>query len=344
MVLLIGDEDIKKAELTPEEVIGAVEDAYRQDGMGFAQDTPRREIRTKGKDLPHIAPGTESIGQGLAFLEKSKVVVVSHAFHFSWHRYVTMIIDPKGGKTLAIISRERAPFGEKQKEAGVGDLRTGAAAAIGAKYLARKHIESVGLLGTGNVGRGSLTCLSKVRSFDRLYVHSGRRKDVEFAAEMGRMLGVDVHTPDDPRDVVNNADILITATYATTPIVMGEWLKEGSHISGMGSDDPLKAELDLTTFKRADKIVVDGEKCLTTGELAHPIHLGAITQADIYGKISEIVAGKKSGRSHDGENTIFMSDGTNLQSAGVSYLIYTKVKKMGLGRETSTIPPNIYNT
>ena len=342
MVLLIRDEDVKKADLTPEEVIGAVEDAYKQDGMGLAQDTPRREVRTKGKDLPHIAPGTESIGQGLAFLERSKVVVVSHAFHFSWHRYVTMLIDSEEGKTLAIISREGLPFGKKQRGAGLGDLRTGAAAAIGAKYLARTHVESVGLLGTGKVGRGSLVCLSKVRSFNRVYVHSGRRRDEEFAKELGKMLGVDVESTDDPQDVVTRSDLLITATYATTPIVRGDWLREGVHISGMGSDDPLKAELDLTTFRRADKIVIDGEKGLTTGELAAPIRLGALSPGDVYGKISEIVAGKKSGRSHEGENTIFMSDGTNIQSAGVSYLIYQKVKEMGLGRETSSIPPHIF--
>jgi hypothetical protein len=68
MVLLIGDEDVRKAGILPGEVIAAVEDAYLQDGRGLAQDTTRREVRTKGKDLPHIAPGTESIGQGLAFL------------------------------------------------------------------------------------------------------------------------------------------------------------------------------------------------------------------------------------------------------------------------------------
>ncbi len=344
MVLLIGDEDVKKAEITPDEVIGAVEDAYRQDGMGLAQDTPRREVRTKGKDLPHIAPGTESIGQGLSFLEGSKVVVISHAYHFLWHRYVTMLVDSEEGKTLAIIHREGAPFGKKQSGAVAGDLRTGAAAAIGAKYLANGKIENVGLIGTGKVGRGSLMCLSKVRSFDKVYIHSGRKKDEEFAAEMGRMLGVDVYAANNPKEVVTRSDVLITATYATAPIVKGEWLKEGTHISGMGSDDPLKAELDLATFRRADKIVIDGDKCLTTGELAYPISLGAISSKNIYGKISEIVAGKKRGRSLDSEVTIFISDGTNIQSAGVSWLIYNKVKKMGLGMETSTIPPYIFNT
>ena len=121
MVLLIGDEDVKKANITPEEVIEAVEDAYRQDGRGKAQDTPRREVRTKGKDLPHIAPGTESIGQGLAFLEESGIVVISHSYHFFWHRYLTEIIDSNDGKTLAVIIRDSLPFGEKQLEVGVGN-------------------------------------------------------------------------------------------------------------------------------------------------------------------------------------------------------------------------------
>ena len=211
MVLLIGDEDVKKAELMPEEVIRAVEDTYRQDGMGFAQDTPRREVRTKGKDLPHIAPGTKSIGQGLTFLEESKVVVVSHAFHFSWHRYVTMLIDSEEGKTLAIITREGAPFGKKQRGVPLGDLRTGAAAAIWAKYLARKDIGNIGLIGTGKVGRGSLVCLSKVRTFHKVYVHSGRKKDEEFATEMDRLLGLDVYASDDPRSVVSRSDLLARA-------------------------------------------------------------------------------------------------------------------------------------
>ena len=85
MVLLIEETDIAKIELTPAEVIAAVESAYRQDGLGQAEETPRLEIKIKGKQLPHIAPGTTSVGQGMAYLGGSGVFVVSHAYHFDFH-------------------------------------------------------------------------------------------------------------------------------------------------------------------------------------------------------------------------------------------------------------------
>ena len=63
MVLLIRESDIAKMEFTSGEVIDVVEDAYRQDGLGKAHETPRLELQIKGRHLPHIAPGTTSVGQ-----------------------------------------------------------------------------------------------------------------------------------------------------------------------------------------------------------------------------------------------------------------------------------------
>ncbi len=337
MVLLISDEDIAKIEVTPEEVIAAVEGVYSQDGRGLAYDTPRHEARIKGKDLPHIAPGTTSVGQGMAYLEETGVVVLSHSFHFDWHKYLSHLIDPEDGSMIAIIKRSRAPLGQKTKGINTGTLRTGAAAAVGAKDLARKDIETVGVIGTGRIGRASLLCLSKVRDFDKVYAHSGRRRDEGFASEMGRILGVDVIAANTPEEAVREADVLITATYATEPIVKGKWLREGLHISGMGADGPMKAELDAEVIRRADKIVIDGEKCLKIKEIADPLKNGVISLEDIYGRIGEVVAGVKPGREGDQEITFFESDGTHMQSAGVAYLIYEKVKEAGLGVETDDL-------
>jgi ornithine cyclodeaminase/alanine dehydrogenase-like protein (mu-crystallin family) len=80
-----------------------------------------------------------------------------------------------------------------------------------------------------------------------------------------------------------------------------------------------------------DKIVIDSQKCLSIGEIARPLELGLISNNDIYGKIGEIVAGKKAGRENPKEQTFFESDGTHLQSASVVWLIYKKVKEAGLG-------------
>jgi len=337
MVLLISQSDIAKIELTPHEVIAAVEDAYRQDGLGLAEETPRLEIKIKGKHLPHIAPGTTSIGQGMAYLEGSKVFVISYTYHFDFHKYISQIIDPETGETLAVVKRSRGAFGTRSGKIGSGGLRTGAAAAIGAKYLARDQIETVGVVGTGRIGRASLLCMSEVRNFDRVYSYSGRRRDDEFALEMSALINREVIACDGPEEVVRNSDVLITATYAQEPVVKGEWLRDGIHISGMGADGPMKAEMDTTVFKRAGKVVIDSEKCLSIGEIAASMEAGFISGQNIHGKIGEVVAGKISSRENDSEITVFESDGTHIQSAAVVHLIYQKAKEKGLGVETSEI-------
>ena len=98
MVLLIDQNDINQIELTPRDVIDVVESAYMQDGKGLAEETPRLEIQIKGKHLPHIAPGTTSVGQGMAYLEESKVFILSYTFHFDFHKYISQILDPETGK------------------------------------------------------------------------------------------------------------------------------------------------------------------------------------------------------------------------------------------------------
>jgi ornithine cyclodeaminase/alanine dehydrogenase-like protein (mu-crystallin family) len=336
MVLLIEESDIAKIELAPAEVIAAVESAYRQDGLGQAEETPRLEIKIKGKHLPHIAPGTTSVGQGMAYLEGSKIFVVSHAYHFDFHKYISQILDPETGETLAVIKRSRGALGSRPGKIDSGGLRTGAAAAIGVKHMGRESVEAVGVIGTGRIGRASLACVAEVRDFDVVYSHSGRRRDEEFARVIGEIIGVDVVACDTPEEVVRGSDVLVTATYAQEPVVRGEWLREGAHISGMGADGPMKAEMDVEVFRRATRVAVDSEKCLSIGEIASSLEAGTLDREDIM-RIGEVVAGVRPGREDDSEITVFESDGTHIQSAAVVQLIYEKAVELGLGVETSNI-------
>jgi len=338
MVLLITDDDLAKIEIPPEDYITVVEDCYRQDGLGLTQETPRLEVKVKGKDLPHIAPGTTSVGQGLAFLEESGLLVASQSFHFDFHKYLSHILDPESGETLAIIKRGRAPFGVKPKTISSGGLRTGAAAAVGAKYLARDKIETVGVVGTGRIGQASLLCMSKVADFQTVLAHSGRKKDPQYNQMMGELLGMDITAAESVEEVVRKADILITATFAEEPIIKGEWFMEGTFVAGMGADGPKKAEMDPAAFQRASKVYIDSEKCLSIKEIARPMKEGLLRPEDITGRIGETVAGIKPGRENEMEITIFESDGTHMQSAAVVGLLYQKVKEAGLGTEITDLP------
>jgi ornithine cyclodeaminase/alanine dehydrogenase-like protein (mu-crystallin family) len=138
-------------------------------------------------------------------------------------------------------------------------------------------------------------------------------------------------------DVVKKSELIVTGTYATTPVVKGEWLREGTHICGMGADGPKKAEMDVEVFRRAKRIIVDSQKCLSIGELAAALESGAISEDDIQGKIGQLVVGKINGRDSDSDITVFESDGTHIQSGAVVNLIYEKAKRLGLGREVEGV-------
>jgi alanine dehydrogenase len=269
----------------------------------------------------------------MAYLERSGILVISQTYHFDFHKYISHIIDPETGKSLAIVKRGRTPFGQKASGINTGGLRTGAAAAIGAKYLAKENVDAVGVVGTGRIGRASLLCTSKVRDFDAIYAHSGRKRDEEFAQTMSKMIGVDVIPTDTVKEIAEKSQLILTSTYAQQPVLLGEWLSEGTHISGMGADGPLKAEIGPRAFQRASKIYIDGIKCLSIGEIARPLAEGLITDNDITGRIGELVAGNKPGRVSDEEITIFESDGTHMQSAAVVGLIYRRVMEAGLGQD-----------
>ena len=308
MVLLIDQSDIAQIELTPREVIDVVESAYRQDGKDLAEETPRLEIQIKGKHLPHIAPGTTSVGQGMAYLEESKVFIISYTFHFDFHKYISHILDPETGQTLAIIKR---------------------------RARANKDIEAVGIIGTGRIGRGSLACLAEDLKFDKVYTHSGRKRDDSFREIMSEYVDAEIIALDSVKDVMERSKVLVTGTYAQEPVVKGRWLQKGTHISGMGADGPMKAEMDTEVFRRASRIVVDSNKCFSIGEIAKSLETRAITLNDIQGRIGHVVAGKITGRDSLEDITIFESDGTHIQSGAVVHLIYEKVKKMGLGKEVN---------
>lgn len=333
MTLLIEEEDVKKI-LTFENTLEAVEDAFRQYGKGFAGwnslkyhhfPPPRCEVRVEGKDLIHGSPHVRGVSQSMAYLEETGMVFLRWSFNLETRSgNIAYLINARNGEILAII---RAAAYESY-------MRTGADGAVGAKYLSRKDSKIAGVLGTGSQGRAQLQFLSRVRNIENAFAYSGRRKDEVYAKEMSRELGIDVIASNGAEEVVRNADILLTATKSTTPIVKGEWINKGLHISAIGADCPTKAELDSLTLKSADKIVIDDyEIAMDTKELRIPIEQGILSEKNIYGTIGEIVGGIKPGRNSSSEITIYKSIGTTIPYVTINAMIYEKAIEMDLGRQ-----------
>ncbi len=276
--------------------------------------------------MPHADPRMVRIAQGLAFLEQSRVVVVHHILSFPDRgtppmRVVNHLVDANNGDVIAIID-----------SVNILGMRTGAAGAVGAKFLSRKDSGVAGIVGTGRQGRIQLRFLPQVRPINRAYAYSLVPSETDrFCKEMSAELGIDVLPSGSVEQVVREADILVTATPSRTPLVKAEWLSPGMHINIIGADDSLKIELEGAALKKADKLVIAAEDCFTTGQMQIPMARGIISEKDIHGTIGEIIAGIKPGRESEDETTIFHSPGVTLQDAAAAYRVYLRAKELGLG-------------
>ena len=320
--LLLRESDVQKA-LSVESAISAVRDGFRQAGLGLAQSPPWRDVRFNGLAEPHGAgPG---ITQAMAYLASERVAILKHFYSFAESSTAILrLIDASNGRTLAVM--------EANYESR---MRTGAAGGVAAQCLARESATRAGILGTGTQARTQIEFLAQVRPIRKIYAFSvdSAERQQGFALHVEEATGIPVVLARRARDVVEKADILVTATPATEPIVRAEWISEGLHITSMGADDPHKAELAADVFAKANRIVIDSGKALETKQVRSAFREGILTADDTFATIGEIVAGIEPGRQDDLETTAFLSAGTSVQDAAIALVVYRAACERGLGTE-----------
>jgi alanine dehydrogenase len=211
-------------------------------------------------------------------------------------------------------------------------LRTGAATAVAAKYLARSESKVVTVCGCGVQGRVQLKSLAEVLRLEKVYAYdqvdtvSGK-----FANEMSAELTTEViPTADLPR-ALGESDVCVTCTSSRRPFLMQEHIRAGTFVAAVGADNPLKQELDPQLLA-ANKVVVDVlEQCVAIGDLHHAIVGGVMSKTDVYAELGAIVAKRKAGRTSGEEIIIFDSTGTALQDVAAASVVYEKAISAGKG-------------
>lgn len=203
-------------------------------------------------------------------------------------------------------------------------VRTAAAGAIAARYLSRDDSRSVCVIGAGQQARMQLEAVSLVRPIETATVWSRNDDEAERAArDLTARLAIDVSVARDLPDGVANADVVITATPSTTPLIESEWLVAGQHITAMGSDQPNKQELDPSCIVRADLYVPDRQsQTAVQGELHHAIDAGLVDSRRQYAELGDVVAGRSEGRTSANQITIADLTGLGLQDTAIAILAY----------------------
>ncbi len=216
----------------------------------------------------------------------------------------------------------------------ITEMRTGAAGAVAARYLARKDARRVGLVGSGSQARHQVRALLEVRAIREVKVWSPHPDHASgYAAEMAASLP-DVRFDSVPacEDAVRGADIVVTATPSRTPLVRAEWVSPGTHITAVGSDGPGKQELDVEVLKLADRIVCDSRaQCARLGEVQHGLAARVLNRRRPPAELGEVVLGRKPGRDNDLQITIADLTGLGVQDAAAAALVYEKSLAAGRG-------------
>ena len=202
--------------------------------------------------------------------------------------------------------------------------RTGAAGAIGAKYLARKNSTTLLVIGAGNQAGfqiaavlTELSGINKVMVADPLDVENAKKFIENIPDRLTTEFKIDIrHVTFEAvsaiEEAVSQSDIIITVTPSKKPIIKKEWVKAGTHFSCIGADMPGKEEIDPEIMRNAKIFVDDKFHCMQAGEIEIPLNMNIISEKDIIGEIGDLITGKVTGRTSDEDITIYDATGMAL--------------------------------
>jgi alanine dehydrogenase len=219
------------------------------------------------------------------------------------------------------------------QDCSINEYRTGAAGAIGAKYLARRDASRVAVLGSAVHAQTQLKAVATVRKLTEAWVFSPTlERRAAFAKKMACELEIPVHAVESAEEALANADIVITATNSQTPVFDGTSLPEGIHITSIANGDKtrIRQEIDETTMRRADPVFVTSKEtvCVNESDIFRAVRDRVISWDRVH-EISSLLLGETAGRTDDRQITLFKLQGTGIMDVAVGLKAYQRLKDSG---------------
>lgn len=232
-------------------------------------------------------------------------------------------------------------------------MRTGAAGALGIKYLAKADTDTLAIVGTGSMAIFQIAAsLSLIEDIKKVYIYNPRNyeKTLAFQAKikgelakiindlndednklwLSRIATVDFIAADNPEKMMEKSQAVITVTPSKKPIIKENWVKAGTHFSCMGADVIGKQEIEEEIFKNALVYADDYKQATTVGESQTAFNSNLIHPNDIV-EIGKVIMDKSKGRKSSKDVTIFDSTGISLQDLAVSNELLLKAEKLNIG-------------
>jgi thiomorpholine-carboxylate dehydrogenase len=293
--MVLGEEEVRSF-LRMEELIPAMAGALRDLSAGKVQQPVRVVLpigEHKGFFAVMPAYGGALGAKLVTFYPNNQGIHTHHA--------MILLFRPETGEPLVTMDGRL-----------ITEMRTAAVSAVATDALARADASVLAILGSGVQARSHLEALRIVRKFREVRIWSPRNAK-EFAGQFG------ISAAASAEEAVRGADVIVVATSATTPVLLGQWLSPGVHINAVGATRPDWRELDDDTLRHSRIYVESREAAMKeSGDV--------IAAGHVYAEIGEVVAGSKRGRESGEEITLFKSVGVAVEDIVAASLVYGKAK------------------
>jgi ornithine cyclodeaminase/alanine dehydrogenase len=316
--MLLLDDTAVAAELTVDAALSCVETAFRLLAEGAAVDEPRHRTASDGATLNvmwALAPTLDVIAMKHYPVVRTDVSQASII--------LITLFSHSTGEPLALLQGDL-----------LGQRRTGAASALATRLAARPDSRTLTVFGTGFQARGQVHALAGVLPQLRKVNVVGRTPEPRrrFISELSAEFPGVAFGACDAEEAVRDADVVVTATGATTPLFPGEWLRPGTHVNAIGSNQAHSRELDRTTLTRAATVIVDsraaasregGDLLANDFPVAETVELG------------DVLASGVPARRWEADITVFDSHGLAVQDLACGLHVLRAAESAGYGERVS---------
>lgn len=326
-MLILNANEVRQS-LPMNEAIAAMKDAYASlsDGTAVAPLRTRLPIPSRNA-ISLFMPAYMKSDSGEALAVKVVSLYPSNpARGLAYIQAAVLVFDTETGRAIALLEGSTLTA-----------IRTGAGSGAAIDLLARKDSKVVAIFGAGPQGKTQLSAACSARNIETVYIYNPTTaKAASFANELAGLNTIpkDIRVAKTPKEAIEHADIICTATGSTKPVFEDKDVKSGTHISAIGAYTPEMQELPTETVARA-RIVVDSRATVMdeAGDIVKAMKAGLITEANIHAELGEIILGRKTGRQSEDEITFFKSVGNAVQDAVAAQLALKNAQKMKLGTE-----------
>jgi ornithine cyclodeaminase/alanine dehydrogenase-like protein (mu-crystallin family) len=308
MTLHLTEADVA-ALLSPAEAVAVIEASFRRMAAGSVANRPRYRLPLDAGALAVMAASDLELGYAGA-----KV----YAGFRGGARFVVLLYRTDAPELVAIIDADK-----------LGQLRTGAASGVAARYLAREGAATLGVIGCGWQAESQVACIrAALPGIERVVAYCRTEESLRVFCE--RNDAEPGETAQDPAA----CDVVVTVTGSSSPVLRGDWLQPGALVCAVGANDGRRRELDTVVLQRANFVCCDSidDARLESADLIEPIESGVLDWLEVV-ELQAVVVGEIAGRSSADDIVVFKSNGLAAWDVAAGAAVVERARERGVGRE-----------